>query len=75
MTTLREFYDILSRHDYFFAMSDDSAVWRRGQAERDRIERISGESPAHRELWLAWADAKNRGTPLPPRPSEDPSPT
>jgi hypothetical protein len=70
MTTLREFYDILSRHDFWYDMSDDPGVRRRGREQREEIERIAGESPAHDKLWLAWYAARTTGSAMPPRPTE-----
>jgi hypothetical protein len=42
--TLQEFWDLCENHDWYFAMSDDHGVWRRGQANIDRLSAIAKAS-------------------------------
>lgn len=80
MTSLTDFYDILSRHDWHFAMSDDGRVYRRGQESLDRIRKIIAESPHHKALYDAWHEYVFSGKPwntekapkpMRPEPSDD----
>lgn len=74
--TLSEFFNLLENHDWFFEMSDDGRVYRRGESQRARIEQVAAESPAHKALFEAfrahmfsgpaWGTAKQ---PKPERPA------
>lgn len=75
--TLKEFYTILARHDWYHMYSDDPSYYRAGEASMNRIQAISKQSEAHKELLIAWSkhmfNGPSWGTvqpPLPPCPEE-----
>lgn len=71
MTALREFHEMLRRHDWWYMMSDDHSVWQRGSSAESRLISISKESDDHRELWDSWRHHKIDGGPEPSQPPED----
>lgn len=54
MTPLRDFYDRLEAHDWYYAMSDDHRWYERGLGEEHALRAIAAESPAHDELYEAF---------------------
>lgn len=48
--TLQEFYDLLDKHDWYYMMSDDNGVERKGSVAMVKLGRIAQQSPAHTEL-------------------------
>lgn len=52
--TLGEYWDLLSKHDWTFDMSDDHSVWKRGQAEKTTLQAIARYSDAHQDLYDQW---------------------
>lgn len=70
MTSLSDYYDMLQKHDWTHAMSDDQSVYRRGRDVHDQLLRISKESPKHAELYdkyykYGWGEG-----PQPQKPME-----
>lgn len=57
---LKQFEDMVDRHDLTFDYSDDISVWRRGIAERDAIRAAAKELPPEdvERIWNAAADRK-----------------
>lgn len=53
---LKEFYEQLEAHDWFYEWSDDHSVWGRGKEDRDRLKEISKESREHGVLFTQWHD-------------------
>jgi len=77
---LTDFYDELSRHDWYYQFSDDYGVWQRGERDSARLTVISCESPRHGALMEAFTkhyySGKPWGTPespKPDRPTETPA--
>lgn len=77
MTTLADYWDQLNRFDWYYEMTDDFSVWRRGTTRWDELRKISQESPEHMVLFNgfykhmftgpAW---NNEQVPKPSRPQE-----
>lgn len=51
---LNEFYDELEKFDWFYEMSDDHNVWRRGQKEYNKLNNIACKSPEHGKLFSQY---------------------
>ncbi len=51
---LRDYYDELEKHDWFYEMTEDHRVWQLGNRASARIARISKESPEHEALRSAY---------------------
>ena len=54
---LPEFWDMLAGHDWYYMMSDDGGVYRRGEAVLSQLERIAGQG-GHKydKLLKGWYD-------------------
>lgn len=67
---LGEYWDQLSAHDWWYMMSDDPGVYRRGSAEESRLKGIRRQSPSHDALFTemeAWGRSLGSAG-KPPRP-------
>lgn len=53
------FVELLNGHDYHYSYSDDIGVWRRGEAQRNRILEITKKHPHFAELWQICVDYHN----------------
>jgi hypothetical protein len=55
---LRAFEALVRSHDVSYNYSDDGCVWRRGQAQRDKILEMAKELPAEEveRIWNARMD-------------------
>lgn len=55
---LKQFEDMVNRHDLTYDYSDDGAVWRAGRAQRDAIRALAGELPYAdvKRIWDAKVD-------------------
>lgn len=47
---LREFYDELEKHDWYYSYSDDHRVWKKGEAAWKALVAKGNQSEAHQEL-------------------------
>ena len=65
---LSDFWDMLDRHDWWYMMSDDPNVYKRGQQATIRLRQIGGQSPEHKKLIDAYEAALRGGGEKPPRP-------
>lgn len=70
-TPLPEYYDMLSRHDWFYMMSDDRSVYSRGSSNEGKIQSIAKQSPEHRDLYEAYVAYTWKKGPKPERPNAD----
>ncbi len=79
--TLAEFWDLLNRHDWFYPMSDDSRVYRKGEnslrvikvaAERGgpRFKKLFDDYQEHVFSGPAWNNDPKPRPPRPPAPNE-----
>lgn len=50
-TSLPSFYDMLSRHDWFYSMTESKQVYDRGAAAQALLEKIAKESPEHEKMF------------------------
>lgn len=48
---LTEFDKELAAHDWYYGMSDDPSVWRKGQTNQDKLLAIAKESVIHQFLY------------------------
>ena len=69
--SLKEFYQLLKRHDWWYEMSDDHGVWRRGQDSLVHIRSIADTSLRHRALYEAYAHYMMRDGEMPEEPVDD----
>lgn len=44
MTTIEDIKRMIDTHDYWYSMSDDHSVWKRGQDSYDRIQRALNDA-------------------------------
>ena len=51
-----EYFKRLEHHDWFFAMSDDHEVWRKGQAVEDSLRSWSSTDTEKKRMWDSWCD-------------------
>ena len=59
--TLREFYDLLKKHDWYYDMSEDPKVVLTGRINRQKLIKLSRQSPEHEKLFEEYrAKAGNR---------------
>lgn len=71
---IQEFWDKLVSHDWYYSFSDDYGVYKRGQANQDKLRNIASSSPEHRTLYDQFRDYHNAAiagkepNPLPDRP-------
>jgi hypothetical protein len=59
--TIEEFDRRLSRHDWYFAYSDDGGVFRAGDREADELLRVAMQSAEHAALYDAWSKFRFSG--------------
>lgn len=82
-TSLSEYYTMLEKADWTYAMSDDHSVWRRGDSAMSKLVSISRQSPEHLTMFNAmkehyWSNPvmkdgvyMGREKPKPEKPTED----
>lgn len=51
---LKDYDELLSKHDWYFQFSDDHQVYCRGRDEREDISKISKLSDQHAKLFSIW---------------------
>ncbi len=66
--SLTEYWNMLSRHDWYHEYSDDQSVWRRGNEYMSRLRQFQNQSPEHRKLFDTFYD---HHFPLPGKPRPD----
>ena len=74
--SLKDYWNMLNWHDWYYEFSDDGRVWREGKAAQEKLRAIAGQSPAHKDLFNGFASHHNDimahrepPTPIPPQPS------
>lgn len=74
--TLAELWDLLDKHDWFHAMSDDHSVWVRGHSNEQRLRGHAHSIEGGEQLFRAFNDYVcsgrawgNEEKPKPPRPA------
>ena len=69
MITLEDYARMLQSHDWFYEMSDDNSVWKRGLDERGEINMAkrqlveAGFEAAEKAYWKAYAPEYFGGDP------------
>jgi len=66
--SLGEFWDRLKAHDWWYMMSDDNRVYRRGRAAEMELERLAAMSERHRMLMQSYRRFVNGEISEPGRP-------
>lgn len=73
---LAEYWDDLKKHDWYFNMTDDRGVWRRGDSNQRRLRAIASvQGPEFTDMYQAFVDYHQRNmkgeatAPLPNRPN------
>jgi hypothetical protein len=61
--SLAEFYDVLERHDWYYAMSDDHAVWTAGTLVANALAEEAKESREKAQLLIDWTRHMFSGEP------------
>jgi hypothetical protein len=56
--TLEEYQIELNNHDWFYGMSEDNTIYRRGQHNQDRLSELSKLSPEHKAAYLKIKEEK-----------------
>lgn len=51
--SLDDYKQLLSRHDWYYAYSDDHRVWKAGNESQQRIEALALLSPEHAQAYFA----------------------
>ena len=49
--TLKEYYELLESHDWYYGMSDDYSIYINGETSSLRLLSLAKESPAFAELY------------------------
>ncbi len=65
---LRELWDDLNRHDWFYSMSDDHSVWSAGVTASNRLSSCAASIDGGLELLSAFSRHIHYGQPKPLRP-------
>lgn len=78
MTSLKDFYNMLKKHDWYYAFSDDMRTYNSGESVKNKLKNITGESPEHKALYEGFENhyfsGKSFGTEkqeLPEEPKEE----
>ena len=58
MTPEQQFRDMLRRHDYYYEMSDDHRVWKKGMAQRAEIMSMLKANPSLEPIWKEYLEDK-----------------
>lgn len=51
-----EYFCELEHHDWFYAMSDDHQVWRKGQSAEERLRGLATTDAVKKQMWDSWCD-------------------
>ena len=65
---LQAYFDRCAAHDWFYAMSDADAVFRRGNAVRVALTNEAAQDVGKAEIFTAWREHKFEHGPAPVRP-------
>ena len=69
---IKEFYNELENHDWFYHFSDDHGAWCAGVANENRLRKIAEESPEHKKLFYDFGkhyfSGESFGKPKAPKP-------
>jgi len=52
--THREFFEELTKFDWYFEMSDDHRVWTKGVRKLDELKAEAAKDPVKQEMLSAW---------------------
>ena len=58
MVNLKDFEKMLKSHDWYYMMSDDPSVYKRGEVNWEQIKKMAielGGTPEAKELWDTYA--------------------
>jgi hypothetical protein len=57
--TPQQFWDACEAHDWWYEMSDDHSVWKRGRAARDQLHKDAQRSEVHKAIYQGFIDYNN----------------
>ncbi len=70
--SLKEYWNALNTHDWFYSFSDDQRAWKKGSTNGEILKEVSKQSPAHQELYEGFVAHHNiyseTTSPKPPCP-------
>lgn len=52
---IREYFDELSNHDWYYDYSDDHSVWKRGSANRDRLMNTAAKDSHYKKMYSEFS--------------------
>ena len=61
--TLKDYYDMLERHDWYYHYSDDGRVYEQGQRAHASLLSIANASAEHKALFEAYSNHMFTGDP------------
>ena len=62
---LKDYYDMLEKHDWYYSYSDDHKVWMRGNKAQDLLEELAEESEEFKDLYENYMAHVFNGEPKP----------
>jgi FAD/FMN-containing dehydrogenase len=51
LPTIKEYELMLRQFDWYYAMSDDYSVWKRGSEQMSRLQAIKAQLDPHGTIW------------------------
>lgn len=71
--TLKEYYAMLEKHDWYYSFSDDYDVFKRGRDQAIQLNHIALNNSEHNKLYMSFLEHKTSGigfnTPQLPKPN------
>lgn len=67
--TLKDYYEQLRSHDWYYQYSDDGWVYNRGTESETRVRNLAKQSPEHQKMYDEFRAHKFSGGPAPERPT------
>lgn len=66
---LKDYYQLLEQHDWFYDYSDQHSTWERGHKNQQTLERAAKLSPVHQRLFDEFREHKFKHRPKPECPA------
>ena len=64
---IREYFNRLRNHDWYYDYSDDHSVWKRGNESRDRLLNTAAENTQYKEMYnefVKWMRQERDAIPM-----------
>lgn len=65
---LKDYWNMLAEHDWFFNYSDDPYAYRAGYNNNERLLEIANRGAEYRDLYVTYSRYIFNGAPQPPCP-------